>query len=201
MIIVNTKATYGHSAAGLVAGEDRLHELAGNTGGDWPPLSEANLRTYADFLLGTCDGIVTVAYRITGTRRVEVEQATTSPDDEPLTVVKMRFRIDPAPEMTWMIGRDQPEGPWRQGEARGTRRVLTPPHRSMEATLEDWERAVVATARRVVPTPSTALSPAPAISASGVEIARRDDGALVVTIPAELAQTVLAGGLLGAVED
>lgn len=194
MILMNMKDTYPGIAASLRARTDvskALQDLSRCTGGDWPDLSDRYLREHGDYLLSTYDGIVVATYRPLTHTRVMVPPSSPSAKDPTALVPKIRFDVEPALEMTWLIGQPQPGGPLQRGEARGTRKVATPPERS-HADYDEWLAAVRSAARTTLPSGVESV-PTPAGS-DGVEVAVRHDGALVITVPADMVRTVLAGG-------
>ncbi|WP_309131241.1 hypothetical protein [Brevibacterium sp.] len=195
MIIVNTAQTYPPVARQIVtpqpgqskpvtADENALMLLADITRGDWPSLSDRLLEEAGDYLLGTCEGLVTVTYRIIGHERVDGN--------------KLRFAVEPAPELVPLIGQPQPLGPWKRGEARGTRRVDTP--ESLASTVmydvPTWKRYVLGVAQDLLSGSVSAQGPLTAHlrqqwieeqAASipqNVHISVRPDGTIVIDVPA-----------------
>lgn len=193
MIVVNTAQTFpaiAHRALTPPPGSANpatveakvLDELADATRGDWPNFSDKTLGIYADYLMGTCGGVVTTAYRITGQER--------------LATGKIRFEVEPAVELTPLIGMPQPGGPWKRGEARGTRALETPAYPpTVPAEFWDlgtWTRAVLTAA-------SVALGGDPhlpgdltaqfnerwnaALNLNDVEVTVRQDGTIVIEVP------------------
>lgn len=192
MILVNTSKSYpslarriitpapGESKAVAVE-ESTLELLAEITCGDWRNLSDGLLAEYGDYLLGTCSGVVTVAYRITGHERFEG---------------KLRFEVEPATELTPLIGQPQPEGPWKRGEARGTRQVRTP-ESLPPADLYNygaWVRGVLDAAQNVAwdtikePSPLAAQilhqwAQAQEAVPENVQVSTQPDGTVVIDVP------------------
>lgn len=170
MLLVNTKASYPLAARALVekgADPSALAHLAEVTAGDWPPLTEGVLRSWADYVLGTCEGIVTVAYTVETWHQVVSHG-----------VPKVRFVVEPARELAYMIGTPQPHGPWRRGESRGTRRFESAPFLGgsrREHGTDGWEAAVVATARAILGVREVEAGPTMTV---------RPDGTVVVTVDA-----------------
>lgn len=180
MIIVNTGKTYPPIAYNLLTTSDHqrvLAMLADVTSGDWPNLSDEHLETFGDYLVGTCDGRVTVAYKILGFSRRYIETRHQGPR------AKVRFSVEPATDLAWLIGRSQPGGPWRQGEARGTRRVALAGHEIEEGRLDyrgTWVAAVAQTARSLAANHFTDVAPPNAAFEAHI----RPDGVVVLEVPA-----------------
>ena len=193
MIIVNTQRSYPPiarrmlmpppgSAKPVTVDALLLEELAHVTGGEWLSFTDAVLRANGDYLLGTCGGEVTVAYRITGYERTKDS--------------KLRFEVEPALELAHVLGTPQPGGPWKQGEARGIRQMTTPALPEDAARLGDfgtWVRSVLDAAGTILhdeaPGGGTATAWLreqweAARDVSGVRVSSRPDGTIVVDVPA-----------------
>lgn len=180
MIVVNTGKTYPPIAYNLLTSSNHQRELAmlaDVTRGDWPNLSDEHLDTFGDYLVGTCDGKVTAVYKITGFDRRHLA----SRDGGDRT--KVRFTVTPAFDFAWLIGRDQPGGPWKRGEARGTRRIALGRHEIEEGRLDHhrtWTAAVLQTARDVAANHFDDVAP----PRDPFEAHIRPDGVVVVEVPA-----------------
>lgn len=202
MIVVNTEHSYQLIARRMLTpppgatkpvtvDDSLLEELAEKTRGDWLNATDAALRVHGDYLLGTCKGRVTVAYRITGYERTELS--------------KLRFEVEPALELTHVIGAPQPKGPWKRGEARGIRQFATPNPTQVatpenlskgaiaNADLGTWKRYVLDAAVTIMGAEEPQREPAAAwlreqweasIDVSGVHVGSRSDGTIVVDVPA-----------------
>lgn len=203
MIVVNVSQSY----AALLRRErpQTPWEFHNITVGDWPPMSEDTLEEYRDYLVGTYNDMIVTAFKIISVNRIEKDGK-----------AKLEFVVDglfnpgrpadpfnlrnPEDEAAWLIGCPIPGGPWKRGEARGTRRY------SLDAYLKDHPEFSV---RRDAGLPGSmasnlfellrgdhripsvdfpALEAASAASSSvppagGVTISRRPDGTVVVVIP------------------
>lgn len=117
MIVVNLNRSYPEFAADLVAARPTpeavvmkdLRPLAAITAGDWFRVTDIKARQYGDVLVGCYAGQVVSVYHVTGWKQ-QSDQT---------------IRFDVKPAITWhaILGAGQPGGPWKQGEARGTRYV------------------------------------------------------------------------------
>ncbi len=173
MILVNTKRTYPAAAAALLRDDDAAALLRDTTRQAWPNMADARLDEYGDFLMGTCDGIITCVYKVNHWTR-------TTHDG----VDKLVFTVTPALDLTDLIGRPQPGGPWRRGEARGTRCVATQhylaelrPQLGDGLTGDDtWRGAVEQVAR--------ALLGVPRLPHHSPSLTVQPDGTVVVTVSA-----------------
>ena len=193
MIIVNTQQSYppiarrmltppSGSTKPVTVDDSLLKELADDTRGEWLNFTDAALRANGDYLLGTCKGKVTVAYRITGYERTEYS--------------KLRFEVEPALELTHVIGAPQPGGPWKRGEARGIRQMGTPAlpeGAECFADLGTWGRYVLDAASTILGDEAPPGGPVAAwlreqweasLDVSGVRVSSRPDGTIVVDVPA-----------------
>ncbi len=88
-----------------------LHGLAEICAGDWWRIPDLAIRQYGDILVGIYANQIVAAYQIADYRHLETG--------------RVRFTLKPAYEYSSMIGVGQPGGPWRQGEARGSRHLPT----------------------------------------------------------------------------
>lgn len=119
MIVVNLNKSYPAVAAALVDDHPNstklkvtdLQPLADITRGDWYRLSEAKIAETGDLIIGTYASQVVSAYEPTG----HIQNA-----DGTVT-----FTVRPARHWAALIGAPQPCGPWKRGEARGTRYLPT----------------------------------------------------------------------------
>lgn len=193
MIITNTAQSYPEVARRILTplpGEskpvavdaDTLTSLADITRAEWPDISDKVLDGFDDYLLGTCQGLVTVAYRIVAHERING---------------KLWFDVEPAPELVPFIGQPQPLGPWKRGEARGTRRVPTPA--APATSIYDfgtWNRSLIDAAFNVLGEPDFQQGPLTAQLLQqwteeqarnvpdNVHVSVRSDGTIVVDVPA-----------------
>ena len=191
MILVNTAKSYPTVARLIVSpppGQSKpvtveneiLDALETVTTGDWPNLSDTFLDDHGDYLLGTCSGLVTVTYRITRYERIGG---------------KLRFFVEPAPELTPLIGQPQPQGPWKRGEARGTRQVVTPTSLPSHYDHGTWKRYLINAALDVLGGTVSQQGPLAShflqqwdderatIVPDNVRISVRLDGTIVVDVP------------------
>lgn len=203
MIVANLNKSYPSL---IRAAETRPLALQGITTGDWPYLKEATLNGYDDLLVGTYDDMIVTAYRITGTSTVDYEgipktrfevASPISPSDDPFAGFLHDSRFEPA---AWLIGCPIPGGPWKQGEARGTRRYNLDDYRKDHPELVEREArefgasteeellhhlrgdTLVSTAD--FPALSGAHpSPSGNSTETGVTVVRQPGGTVVVTIP------------------
>lgn len=91
--------------------------LVNASAGDWPHLSTQYLSDNADYIAATTSvGHIVGIFRVKDADWITDEQGTS----------KVRFMLEPAPEAAHHVGAPMPGGPWRRGEARGTRAVPTP---------------------------------------------------------------------------
>ena len=140
-VLVNTKKTYLNASRALAnlsddstphEYEQAIQDLATSVEGEWPPLSAAHDRDMGDIVLGTYDGLITCVFTIS-----EVIQTSPGDPHSPL-----RFKVHAAPDWAHLIGAPQPDGPWKRGEARGTRiigtRTLPPPSGGIGTIHTDW---------------------------------------------------------------
>lgn len=179
MIVVNTGRSYPSIARRLLDAatrEDALAELTKETSGRWPMISAENLARFADYVLGTCDGIVTVIYAVDGWETVTGSDGKTPKIQFDLVSPSMPVspRWPRADTITSLIGTPQPGGPWKRGEARGTRMMTTPAELDVPRTT--WMGAVCDAARAVV----GPIDEAPRVPTMIV----RPDGTVVVTVQA-----------------
>lgn len=119
MIVVNLNKTFPEWAKqfGASAPKDlqqvKVADLAGLSeicAGDWWRITDLMIAQYGDLLVGCYAGQVVAPYYIAGHRQ------------DPATG-RVRFVLKPAYDYASIIGAGQPEGPWRKGEARGSRNV------------------------------------------------------------------------------
>lgn len=118
MIVVNLNRSYPEFAAGLAESGHTdpnkvlmrdLRPLAQATAGDWFRLTDMRIRQYGGPLVGVFAAQVVSVYEIEGWE----QQADHT----------VRFDVKPAVTWSALLGTGQPGGPWKQGEARGTRLV------------------------------------------------------------------------------
>ena len=118
MIVVNLNKSYPEFAAALGQSGKKdpneilmrdLRPLAAITAGDWFRITDLRARQYGDVLVGCFAAQVVSIYHIVGWEQ--------QPDQT------IRFEVKPAIEWATMLGTGQPGGPWKQGEARGSRFV------------------------------------------------------------------------------
>ena len=120
MIVVNLNKTFPTWAEkfAVTAPVDDLHQvkiadlhgLAEICAGDWWRIPELAIAQYGDLLVGCYANQIVAAYHISGHRQ---DKATG----------RVRFTIKPAYDYSGIIGAGQPGGPWKQGEARGSRHL------------------------------------------------------------------------------
>lgn len=120
MIVVNLNKTFPDWAEKFAAAApvDDLHQvkiadlhgLAEICAGDWWRIPELAIAQYGDLLVGCYANQIVAAYHIGGHRQ-----------DKPTG--RVRFAIKPAYDYFAIIGAGQPGGPWKQGEARGSRNL------------------------------------------------------------------------------
>lgn len=173
MLLVNTVHSYPAVANALTAATTHaerhmaLHQLEEITRGDWPDLSDKTLAKSADAILGSSDGLITVAYEVRSWKRSKNAAG----------VTKLIFEVASDPKLAWLIGLPQPGGPWRRGEARGTRQVQVDPAWAVDraASGPTWDDQVMKTARHLSPRDAP-----PELA----QVHQRPDGTWVVTVPA-----------------
>jgi hypothetical protein len=171
MILVNTKLKYPAAARALLEQDDAV-ALGDITRQTWPDMTDARLTQYADYLMGTCGGIVTCIYEVKRWSRTTIDD-----------VIKLVFTVAPALDLADLIGRPQPGGPWRRGEARGTRCITTQdyldellPETGPSLDRNDtWRGAVARVARTILDVPGTQHTP---------NLTVQPDGTVVVTVTA-----------------
>lgn len=122
MIIVNLNKTFPDWAEKFAAAAPAddlhkvkiadLHDLAEICAGDWWRIPDLTIAGYGDILVGCYANQVVAAYTIAGHRQ------------DPKTS-RVRFTLKPAYEYSAIVGAGQPGGPWKQGEARGSRHLPT----------------------------------------------------------------------------
>lgn len=181
MLLVNTARSYPRVALSITTAHnvaDLLGELADVTRQSWPDLSDEYLATNADYIAGTAAGLITVIYKV-----VDVDRTRGGRDGQNEGPVKLVFSVRPAPELGYLIGKPQPGGPWRRGEARGTRAVLTPnadePGADDDPTWDKrWIGPVLETAR-VVTRDVARIAPVDEHVSTSISA----DGTVVVRVP------------------
>lgn len=122
MIVVNLNRTFPDWAEKFAAAAPtddlhkvkiaELHDLAEICAGDWWRIPDLTISQYGDILVGVYANQVIAAYHIADHRQ------------DP-TTGRVRFTLKPAYEYADLIGAGQPGGPWKQGEARGSRHLPT----------------------------------------------------------------------------
>lgn len=200
MIVVNLARSYQQLVELETVGVEQ--DLLSITQGEWPPLSESSLEGYADLLVGVFQDVIVTAYRIARVQVLLVDG-----------VKKMVFQVEPPVDRdlnpvsldsdaarepaAWLIGCPIPGGPWKRGEARGTRRWLLedylddhPDLAARQSRRHSPQRAVqllryfqgkdVPDAQELFPAlrPGTMAAPEP-----GVTVVREPGGTVVITIP------------------
>jgi hypothetical protein len=214
MIVVSLKRSYPNLIADLDSPSVGVVEyrLEGITRGNWPAMRAELIDGYLDYVVGTWDGVIVSAYP---TNAVEVlsdgrikfgyEEDETSKPVDAFTdrFERMSVSNNSGEPAEWLIGCPMPGGPWRQGEARGTRRYdldsyladypelaarreedfggrmamnLLAHHAGQRAIdVEDYPALTPAGAHEPV-----TLTPA---AAADVTVVRQPGGTVVVTIP------------------
>lgn len=169
-----------------------VFELEEKTRGDWPSMRETTVTGYFDYVVGTWNDMIVSAYPFDAIKRLDngkVQFVNTTPQTD---------RESPRGE--WLIGCPIPGGPWKPGQARGTRRY------ALETYLDDHPELLgridedfggrmaenlvrhFATGKKidVADYPQLAAakaSQAPTGPATGVTVVREPGGTVVVTIP------------------
>lgn len=126
MILVNINRTYPEAAEQIAAvNEDASRDIAtmkavvqpliDGSRRWWPMLTPRYLEEHGDYLAAIADHRIVGVFRVTGTSIEMVGD-----------VRKVVFDVEIAPEAAHHIGAPTPGGPWRKGESRGTRSVVTP---------------------------------------------------------------------------
>lgn len=176
-------------------------QLEGFTRGEWPRMSAKLTEGYLDFVVGTWADIIVSAFptnRVEETAggRMKFEFGT---DGEAPDYLRSMFTsnvdVDPA---EWLIGCPMPGGPWKRGEARGTRRY------SLDDYLSDYPALAERRAENFGGRMATHLlehfagmrsidradypalsdeSSAAAPAATDVTVVRQPGGTVIVTIP------------------
>lgn len=168
--------------------EPVFSDLADAVRGDWPPLSEHNLASYADLVLGTYAETVTAAYTVESWSSVTNDAGTP----------KLVFDVSAALDWIHLIGQPQPGGAWRRGESRGTRRIDTPGlgEPTTPGSYTDWRLAVVTAARTLCPpsrtTPAEDARPVRRhdVKTGDISTTIRPDGSILVSVPAGVPVTI-----------
>lgn len=143
MILVNLAKSYPAAARQLAelertaARQVKVADLAGlaaATAGAWYRISELKIAEFGDLIVGCYSGEAVSVWRIAGH---------TQDSDGTVT-----FQLKPAPEWHQLVGAPQPSGPWKQGEARGTRYLPTEEYIRYQghANINTWKANTWSTA-------------------------------------------------------